>query len=72
MFERINEYYKQVTGNDLDYGIEMELSYDEERYSDRIIYKNVTFCDAKVDRALYKLGKISYKNMLAQRKAAVL
>lgn len=72
MFKIINEMYKSKTGNNIDFNIELKLDYDEDRYSDKVIYKNVTFSDSEVDKLLYKLGKIIYKNMLVQRKAGVL
>ena len=72
MFEEIKKIYKNKTGNELDLNMDMKLTYEQERYSDGVILKNVTFSDRVTDRAIYTLGKIIYKNMLAQRKVGVL
>lgn len=68
MFEKINNYYKERTGKDLDLNIEINLTKEQEEY----IHKKILKYTTEVTEPICTLANIVYMNLLSQRKVGVL
>jgi len=62
--EKIMEYYKERTGNELDLNIEIKLTEKQEEY----IMKRLLKITTEITEVLYEWARIVYMNLLVQGK----
>lgn len=62
--EKIMNYYKETTGNELDLNIEIKLTEKQEDY----IMKKLLKITTEITEVLYEWARIVYMNLLAQGK----
>lgn len=62
--EKIMNYYKETTGNELDLNIEIKLTEKQEDY----IMKKLLKITTEITEVLYEWARIVYMNLLVQGK----
>lgn len=62
--EKIMEYYKETTGNELDLNIEIKLTVEQENYLMKKLLKITT----EITDVLYEWARVVYMNLLIQGK----